>query len=162
MIAEAEASGEVYLHGFGEGLARLVNGYARHFQDVGHILILRQSHGDILRPMPRLQLSHYRRFDRDANRLRKETLSTGDIPGVRVECTCGMEDRGHHQSWHSVWREIYFARCLGFSFLTIAVLTVMLTGSIPLTADIKVRETGRVSSSSMVTIMLGPVIRGKL
>ncbi|OQE20733.1 hypothetical protein PENFLA_c016G07538 [Penicillium flavigenum] len=33
--------------------------------------------------------------------------------------------------------EIYFARCLGFSFLTIAVLTVMLTGSIPLTADIK-------------------------
>ncbi|CAG8255959.1 unnamed protein product [Penicillium nalgiovense] len=33
--------------------------------------------------------------------------------------------------------EIYFARCLGFSLLTIAVLTVMLTGSIPLTADIK-------------------------
>ncbi|CAG8000189.1 unnamed protein product [Penicillium olsonii] len=33
--------------------------------------------------------------------------------------------------------ELYFARCLGFSLLTIAVLTVMLTGSIPLTADIK-------------------------
>ncbi|KAJ5505714.1 Glutathione S-transferase/chloride channel C-terminal [Penicillium expansum] len=33
--------------------------------------------------------------------------------------------------------EIYFARCLGFSFLTIAVLTMMLTGSIPLTSDIK-------------------------
>ncbi|KAJ5203107.1 hypothetical protein N7449_005186 [Penicillium cf. viridicatum] len=33
--------------------------------------------------------------------------------------------------------EIYFARCLGFSFLTIAVLTMMLTGSIPLTSEIK-------------------------
>ncbi|OQE08828.1 hypothetical protein PENVUL_c008G08765 [Penicillium vulpinum] len=33
--------------------------------------------------------------------------------------------------------ELYFARCLGFSFLTIAVLTMMLTGSIPLTSDIK-------------------------
>ncbi|KAJ5168238.1 GPN-loop GTPase 1 [Penicillium canariense] len=32
--------------------------------------------------------------------------------------------------------EIYFARCLGFSLLTIAVLTVMLTGSIPLTSSI--------------------------
>ncbi|KAJ5823345.1 Glutathione S-transferase/chloride channel C-terminal [Penicillium robsamsonii] len=33
--------------------------------------------------------------------------------------------------------ELYFARCFGFSLLTIAVLTVMLTGSIPLTSDIK-------------------------
>ncbi|CAI7637242.1 unnamed protein product [Penicillium pancosmium] len=32
--------------------------------------------------------------------------------------------------------EIYFARCLGMSLLTIAVLTVMLTGSIPLNATI--------------------------
>lgn len=32
--------------------------------------------------------------------------------------------------------EVYFARCLGFSFLTIAVLTAMLTGSIPLTATL--------------------------
>ncbi|KAF7716901.1 Uncharacterized protein PECH_000708 [Penicillium ucsense] len=32
--------------------------------------------------------------------------------------------------------EIYFARCLGFSLLTIAVLTAMLTGSIPLTSTI--------------------------
>lgn len=32
--------------------------------------------------------------------------------------------------------EIYFARCLGFALLTIAVLTVMLTGSIPLTSSI--------------------------
>lgn len=32
--------------------------------------------------------------------------------------------------------EIYFARCLGFSLLTIAILTVMLTGSIPLTSSI--------------------------
>lgn len=32
--------------------------------------------------------------------------------------------------------EVYFARCLGFSLLTIAILTVMLTGSIPLTATI--------------------------
>ncbi|KAJ6090170.1 hypothetical protein N7486_008985 [Penicillium sp. IBT 16267x] len=32
--------------------------------------------------------------------------------------------------------EIYFARSLGFSLLTVAVLTVMLTGSIPLTAII--------------------------
>ncbi|KAJ5440907.1 Glutathione S-transferase/chloride channel C-terminal [Penicillium cf. griseofulvum] len=33
--------------------------------------------------------------------------------------------------------ELYFARCLGFSLLTIAVLTAMLTGSIPLTSDTK-------------------------
>ncbi|KAJ5779511.1 Glutathione S-transferase/chloride channel C-terminal [Penicillium paradoxum] len=33
--------------------------------------------------------------------------------------------------------EIYFARCFGFGLVTIAVLTVMLTGSIPLTAEIK-------------------------
>ncbi|KAJ5297677.1 hypothetical protein N7508_007926 [Penicillium antarcticum] len=33
--------------------------------------------------------------------------------------------------------EIYFARCLGLSLFTITVLTVMLTGSIPLTSDIK-------------------------
>jgi hypothetical protein len=32
--------------------------------------------------------------------------------------------------------EVYFARCLGMSLLTIAVLTVMLTGSIPLNATI--------------------------
>lgn len=32
--------------------------------------------------------------------------------------------------------EIYFARSLGFSLLAVAVLTVMLTGSIPLTASI--------------------------
>ncbi|KAJ5089450.1 hypothetical protein N7532_008134 [Penicillium argentinense] len=32
--------------------------------------------------------------------------------------------------------EVYFARCLGFNLLTIAVLTVMLTGSIPLTATV--------------------------
>ncbi|RHZ68577.1 uncharacterized protein CDV56_109691 [Aspergillus thermomutatus] len=32
--------------------------------------------------------------------------------------------------------EIYFARCLGFSLLTIAVLTVMLTGSIPLSSAV--------------------------
>ncbi|KAB8250859.1 hypothetical protein F9C07_2226439 [Aspergillus flavus] len=32
--------------------------------------------------------------------------------------------------------EIYFARCLGFSLLTIAVLTVMLTGSIPLNSTV--------------------------
>ncbi|KAJ5221750.1 uncharacterized protein N7469_010637 [Penicillium citrinum] len=32
--------------------------------------------------------------------------------------------------------EVYFARCLGMSLLTIAMLTVMLTGSIPLTASI--------------------------
>ncbi|KAE8349338.1 hypothetical protein BDV28DRAFT_62958 [Aspergillus coremiiformis] len=32
--------------------------------------------------------------------------------------------------------EIYFARCLGFSLLTIAILTVMLTGSIPLNSTI--------------------------
>ncbi|KAJ9480945.1 hypothetical protein VN97_g12569 [Penicillium thymicola] len=33
--------------------------------------------------------------------------------------------------------EVYFARCLGFCLLTIAVLTLMQTGLIPLTADIK-------------------------
>ncbi|KAJ5781543.1 Glutathione S-transferase/chloride channel C-terminal [Penicillium psychrosexuale] len=33
--------------------------------------------------------------------------------------------------------ELYFARCFGFSLLTIAVLTLMLTGSIPLTAGIR-------------------------
>ncbi|KAJ5088436.1 hypothetical protein N7456_012052 [Penicillium angulare] len=32
--------------------------------------------------------------------------------------------------------EVYFARCLGFGLLTIALLTVMLTGSIPLTATV--------------------------
>ncbi|KAB8068164.1 hypothetical protein BDV29DRAFT_74076 [Aspergillus leporis] len=32
--------------------------------------------------------------------------------------------------------EIYFARCLGFSLLTIAGLTVMLTGSIPLNSTV--------------------------
>ncbi|PYI12479.1 hypothetical protein BO78DRAFT_392325 [Aspergillus sclerotiicarbonarius CBS 121057] len=32
--------------------------------------------------------------------------------------------------------EIYFSRCLGFSLFTIAILTVMLTGSIPLTSSI--------------------------
>lgn len=32
--------------------------------------------------------------------------------------------------------EIYFSRCFGLAFLTIAVLTVLLTGSIPLTATI--------------------------
>lgn len=32
--------------------------------------------------------------------------------------------------------EVYFARCLGMSLLAIAVLTVMLTGSIPLTTTI--------------------------
>ncbi|BCS24438.1 uncharacterized protein APUU_40882S [Aspergillus puulaauensis] len=32
--------------------------------------------------------------------------------------------------------EIYFARCLGFSLLTISALTLMLTGSIPLTSGL--------------------------
>ncbi|KAL4913685.1 hypothetical protein BDW62DRAFT_159335 [Aspergillus aurantiobrunneus] len=32
--------------------------------------------------------------------------------------------------------EIYLARCLGFSLLTIATLTIMLTGSIPLTSGV--------------------------
>lgn len=32
--------------------------------------------------------------------------------------------------------EIYFARCLGFALLTIAILILMLTGSIPLTSSI--------------------------
>ncbi|EAW10613.1 uncharacterized protein ACLA_050850 [Aspergillus clavatus NRRL 1] len=32
--------------------------------------------------------------------------------------------------------EVYFARCLGFSLLTIAVLTVMLTGTIPLSSAV--------------------------
>ncbi|KAL4779735.1 hypothetical protein BJX76DRAFT_339955 [Aspergillus varians] len=32
--------------------------------------------------------------------------------------------------------EIYFARCLGFSLVTIAILTIMLTGSIPLTSGV--------------------------
>ncbi|PYH99079.1 hypothetical protein BO71DRAFT_437635 [Aspergillus ellipticus CBS 707.79] len=32
--------------------------------------------------------------------------------------------------------EIYFSRCLGMSLLTIAILTVILTGSIPLTSSI--------------------------
>jgi hypothetical protein len=32
--------------------------------------------------------------------------------------------------------EIYFARCLGFSLLTIAILTIMLSGSIPLSSAV--------------------------
>ncbi|KAL2809923.1 hypothetical protein BJX63DRAFT_434780 [Aspergillus granulosus] len=32
--------------------------------------------------------------------------------------------------------EIYFSRCLGFSLLTISALTIMLTGSIPLTSGL--------------------------
>ncbi|KAF9887768.1 hypothetical protein FE257_009574 [Aspergillus nanangensis] len=38
--------------------------------------------------------------------------------------------------------EIYFARCLGFSLLTITVLTAMLTGSIPLTSTVSEPVTG--------------------
>ncbi|KAF5856692.1 hypothetical protein ETB97_007011 [Aspergillus alliaceus] len=36
----------------------------------------------------------------------------------------------------SVEMEIYFARCLGFSLLTIAILTAMLTGTIPLNSTV--------------------------
>ncbi|PLB55106.1 hypothetical protein P170DRAFT_432647 [Aspergillus steynii IBT 23096] len=32
--------------------------------------------------------------------------------------------------------EVYFARCLGFNLFTLAVLTVMLTGSVPLTSSV--------------------------
>ncbi|PLB42463.1 uncharacterized protein BDW47DRAFT_97233 [Aspergillus candidus] len=32
--------------------------------------------------------------------------------------------------------EVYFARCLGFSLLTVAMLTIMLTGSIPLSSTV--------------------------